>query len=88
MTTTTTPAITRYVEALPPPMRDVAARLAALVAAELPGAEGVVWYGHPVWTLASAPAVLVKAYGRHVTLGCWRGQGIDSAGGLTPSGRV
>jgi hypothetical protein len=84
--TTTTDAVTDYVTALPAPMREVAARLVALVDAELPGAERVVWHGHPVWRLGGEPAVLVKAYSTHVTLGFWRGQAIDSGGVLRPSG--
>jgi hypothetical protein len=85
MTATTDP-VTDYVAGLPAPMREVAERLVALVDAELPGAERVLWYGHPVWRLGGQPAVLVKAYSKHVTLGFWRGRAIDSGGALTPSG--
>lgn len=84
--TTSTDAVTDYVAALPAPMREVAERLVALVDAELPGAERVFWHGHPVWRLGGEPAVLVKAYSKHVTLGFWRGQRIDSGGALTPGG--
>jgi hypothetical protein len=86
MSTTTTDPVTDYVTALQPPLREVAERLVALVDAELPGAERVLWYGHPVWRLGGEPAVLVKAYSKHVTLGFWRGQRIDSGGALTPGG--
>jgi hypothetical protein len=78
--------VTGYVAAVPPPMREVTERLVALVDAELPGAERVLWYGHPVWRVGGQPAVLVKAHPKHVTLGFWRGRLIDSAGALTPSG--
>lgn len=77
-------AVDRYVAGLAEPMRTVAAQLVALVDAELPQAEKLVYHGHPVWKLAGEPAVLIKAYGKHVTLGFWRGQRIDGA--LTPSG--
>jgi hypothetical protein len=83
---TSNAAVAAYLDGLPEPMRDVATRLVALVDAELPGAEGALWYGHPVWRLGGEPAVLVKAYGRHVTLGFWRGREVGSDGGLTPAG--
>lgn len=79
-----TDAVTDYVARQPSPMREVAERLVALVDAELPEAEGVLWHGHPVWRLGGEPAVLVKAYPKHVTLGFWRGQAID--GPLTAAG--
>ena len=75
--------VAAYVGKQDAPLRDVAAALCALVTAELPDAEGVVWHGHPVWRLGGEPAVLVKAYPRHVTLGFWRGQEI-----LEPTGRL
>jgi hypothetical protein len=80
-------AVADYLTALQPPMREVAERLVALVDAELPRAEGVLWHGHPVWRLGGEPAVLVKAYPKHVTLGFWRGQSIASDGALTPGTR-
>ena len=78
-------AVARYVAAVPPPLRELTGRLVALVDAELPGAEALLWHGHPVWRLAGEPAVLVKAYPKHVTLGFWRGQRISAD--LTPGGR-
>ncbi len=81
-----TDAVTEHVAALQPPMREIAERLVALVDAELPGAERVLWHGHPVWRLGGEPAVLVKAYPKHVTLGFWRGQRI-AGDGLTPGAR-
>jgi hypothetical protein len=86
MPTTTSTAVADYVAALEPPVLTVAERLVALVGSELPGAEGALWHGHPVWRVGGEPAVLVKAYSKHVTLGFWRGRLIDGGGGLTPSG--
>jgi hypothetical protein len=79
-------AVADYVDSLNAPMREVAGRLVALVDAELPGAERLIWYGHPVWKVAGEPAVLVKACSRHVMLGFWRGRAIDSDGGLIAGG--
>jgi hypothetical protein len=80
-------AVADYLTALRSPMREVAERLVAVIDAELPQSEGVVWHGHPVWRLGGEPAVLVKAYPKHVTLGFWRGQAIASDGALTPGTR-
>ncbi|TDV57805.1 DUF1801 domain-containing protein [Actinophytocola oryzae] len=78
--------VSDYVTTLPEPQRRIAEQLVRLVDAELPGT-GVVWHGHPVWSLGSAPGrspvCLIKARSTYVTFSLWRGQEVDD-----PSGRL
>ncbi|MER8183802.1 DUF1801 domain-containing protein [Kitasatospora sp. NPDC094015] len=81
-----------YLAALPEAQRELADRLLPLVEAALPGA-GVLWHGHPVWSLGAtpgqAPVCYLKAYAGHLTFGFWRGQEIpDPSGRLTPGTRA
>jgi hypothetical protein len=77
--------IAEYVATIDRPLREVADAVRAVVDAELPEAEGVVWHGHPVWRVGGEPAVLLKAHPNHVTFGFWRGQALaDPSGRLEP----
>ncbi len=75
--------IDEYRTTVPAPLTGVADTLRDLLEAELAGAEGSVWHGHPVWRIGSTPVAGFKAHRSHVTLMLWRGAEIDD-----PSGRL
>jgi hypothetical protein len=80
-------SVEEYLSAQPQPVCDIGHALAVLVGEALPEARPSLWHGHPTWKLGKAPAVLVKAYTRHVTLALWRGSQVtDPSGRLVPSG--
>jgi hypothetical protein len=80
-------AIASYNVTVQPPLRPIVERLTELLDAGLPGAEGTVWHGHPVWKAGAAPVAGFKAFTAWVTLLLWQGQRIDDPSGtLTPSG--
>lgn len=60
--------------------------LAGLIAGGLPGAEGRVWHGGPVWFLAGNPVVGYWVRKGGVQLLFWSGQSFD-APGLTAEGK-
>lgn len=75
--------IDEYVHELDPTLSEVATVLADSLTAGLPGAEGVVWHGHPVWMDGKTPVAGFKAAATWVTLLLWQGRRIDD-----PSGRL
>lgn len=75
--------VTTYVVGLASPLREVAERLVEILDAGLPGRDGVMWHGHPVWMDGKTPVAGFKAYGSYVTLLLWQGQRIDD-----PTGRL
>ncbi|MFC3501233.1 DUF1801 domain-containing protein [Micromonospora sp. NPDC049366] len=81
-----------YLAQLDPPLREIGEKLRPVIDAALPDATAAMWHGHPVWGLGDKPGqrpvCLLKAYGRHVTFGLWRGQELDDpTGRLTPGAR-
>ncbi|MGK5557151.1 DUF1801 domain-containing protein [Actinomadura kijaniata] len=73
-----------YVASLPAGQQEIAGRLLPVVE-EAFGA-GVMFHGHPVWKVGGNPVVLVKAYGRYVTFGFWKGRRIEDASGRLEAG--
>lgn len=63
-----------------PGARMVCEALAGLIAAALPGAEGRVWHGGPVWFLAGNPIVGYWVRKSGVQLLFWSGQSFDAPG--------
>ncbi|MFP2932883.1 DUF1801 domain-containing protein [Pyxidicoccus sp. 3LG] len=74
-------AVDAFVAGLAPWQQDIVRPLAALFAAEAPGAAAYVKWGHPVWDQAG-PFALVKPAKAHVTLGFWRGGQLSDADGI------
>ncbi|GAA4571733.1 DUF1801 domain-containing protein [Planotetraspora kaengkrachanensis] len=83
----TTTDVTDYLAGLDGTLREIGEKLRPVIDAGLPGAQGAMWHGHPTWSLGGrpgeSPVCLLKAYGKYVTFGLWRGQEIDD-----PSGRL
>lgn len=77
-----TPVAT-YVAGLAEPLREVAERLVEIFDESLPGRDGAMWHGHPVWMDGKTPVAGFKAYTSYVTLLLWQGQRIDD-----PTGRL
>lgn len=72
--------IETYSAAQTPENREVCEALAALIAAGLPGAEGKVWHGGPVWFLNGNPVVGYWVRKVGVQLLFWSGQDFGEAG--------
>ncbi|MFE7130658.1 DUF1801 domain-containing protein [Streptomyces sp. NPDC057638] len=79
-----------YIAGIDEPLRAVAEEVRKIIDAALPGLEGAMWHGHPVWSAGAAPGkqpvALVKAYGTYVTFGLWRGQSVPDASGRLAAG--
>ena len=60
---------------------DAVASLRAVVDAAAPDAESSIKWAQPVWA-ANGPFAYVKAFGRSVNFGFWRGAELDDPGGL------
>ena len=79
--------IDEYIAGLPADQAAIAATLRARLDAGLPGAEGRVWHGHPVWMRGDDPVAGFKAFPRWVTLLLWHGTEVTaSTDALTASG--
>ena len=72
--------IATYNAARVPESRAICEALAVQIAAGLPGAEGKVWHGGPVWFLAGNPVVGYWMRKAGVQLLFWSGQSFDEAG--------
>jgi len=78
--------IDEYVATLPADQAAVATALRARLDAGLPGAEGRMWHGHPVWLRGNDPVAGFKAFPRWVTLLLWHGTSVtESTEALTAS---
>ncbi|WP_456826342.1 hypothetical protein [Cellulomonas sp. P5_E12] len=76
-----------YIAGLPADQVAIATTLRARLDAGLPGAEGRVWHGHPVWMRGDDPVAGFKAFPRWVTLLLWHGTEVTaSTDALTASG--
>jgi hypothetical protein len=81
--------VDEYIDAIPEPLRDVAAKARAVIDAELEGASSAIKWAHPTWSIGKAPVCYLKTASRHVTFGFWRGASIDDPSGrLETSGEV
>ena len=79
--------IDEYIAGLPADQVAIATTLRARLDAGLPGAEGRVWHGHPVWMRGDDPVAGFKAFPRWVTLLLWHGTEVTaSTDALTASG--
>ncbi len=78
-------AIERYHDAQIPADRAICERLAHHIERGLPGAEGKVWHGHPVWFLDGNPIVGYSRLKDGVRLLFWSGQSFGEEG-LRPQG--
>jgi hypothetical protein len=81
---TATATIDDYIDGLDEPLASVARTIRDHLDANLEGAQGQIWHGHPVWLSGKNPVAGFKAYPKYVTLMLWRGQDISDA--LTPAG--
>ena len=78
--------VDEYIEALPEPLREAAARAGEVIAREF--GDGVIWHGHPLWMIGSTPVALLKAYSTYVTFGLFHGRLLDDPSGrLVPAAR-
>jgi hypothetical protein len=82
--TTATATVDDYIESLDEPLSSVARTLRDHMDANLAGAQGQIWHGHPVWLSGKTPLAGFKAYPKYVTLLLWRGQDISEE--LAPAG--
>ena len=81
--------VDEYVDAIPEPLREVAAKVRAVIDAQLDGASSAIKWSHPTWSIGKAPVCYLKTASRHVTFGFWRGASIDDPSGrLETSGEV
>ena len=78
--------IVAYNAAQAPDMQAICDGLAVLIAEGLPGAEGKVWHGGPVWFLAGNPVAGYWVRKAGVQLLFWSGQDFDEPG-LAPEGK-
>jgi hypothetical protein len=75
--------VDEYIEALPDPLREVAAHARSVIDAKLEGASSAIKWAQPTWSIGKDPVCYLKAASRHITFGFWRGASIDD-----PSGRL
>jgi hypothetical protein len=68
-----------YIAGLPDEQAAVATALRARLDAGLPGTEGRMWHGHPVWLRGNDPVAGFKAFPRWVTLLLWHGSDVTVA---------
>lgn len=65
------------------------AQVAAELRENIRGVNGITEsfkWGHPIFETKDGPVCLIKAQKSHVTLGFWRGQQIEGAQKLNPTG--
>jgi hypothetical protein len=67
------PDIQSWHDALPAEDREICARLAACIDAELTGAESRIWHAHPVWFLDGNPVVGYSRQKAGIRLMFWSG---------------
>lgn len=80
-------SVPEYNKTVAEPLQEVATTFAAIIETALPGIDGVVWHGHPVWLDGKTPIAGYKAYPAYVTFMIWRGQDLlDAVGALEPAG--
>ena len=60
---------------------DAVASLRGVVDAAAPGAESSIKWAQPVWA-SNGPFAYVKAFGRSVNIGFWRGTELDDPAGI------
>lgn len=76
-----------YIASLSETLEPIGSQLAEILDNGLPGAEGVIWHGHPVWMVDGSPIAAFKAHSTHVTFMIWSGQLLtDRSGRLEPAG--
>jgi hypothetical protein len=63
---------------------EVTRRLQPLLDRGLPGSEGRMWKGHPVWFYGEEPLAGYRAYPGYVALMFWQGQQFDDPEHLQP----
>lgn len=78
--------VAAYIAAQSNEHRAVCEALASHISAALPGAEGKVWHGHPVWFLEGNPVVGYSVHKEGTRLLFWSGQSFDEPG-LAPVGK-
>lgn len=66
--------VDEYIDSLSDTLGPVGRQLSGILDTGLPGTNGVVWHGHPVWMLGRTPIAAFKAHASHVTFMIWRGQ--------------
>lgn len=65
-----------YLTTLSETLEPIGKQLTGILDSGLPGANGVIWHGHPVWMLRKVPVAGFKAHASHITFMIWRGQEI------------
>jgi len=70
--------IAAYNDKLGEQERDIALELCALIAKNLPEAEGKVWHGHPVWFMDGNPIVGYSLKKSGIEMLFWSGQSFKS----------
>jgi hypothetical protein len=80
--------IQEYNDGLDDALGTVAEVLQRHIDDNLPGAEGRIWQGHPVWLRGEDPIVGYKAFPRWVTLMIWSPAVSDPSGTLVGGDRM
>lgn len=76
-----------YIASLSDTLEPIGRQLAGILDNGLPGADGVIWHGHPVWMSGKSPIAAFKAHSTHVTFMIWAGQLLtDRSGRLEAAG--
>jgi hypothetical protein len=68
-----------YHQSLAPEEQAICERLAELITAVLPEAEGKIWHAHPVWFLEDNPVVGYSKQKKGIRLMFWSGADFDEA---------
>ncbi len=68
-----------YHQSLAPAQLAICERLAELITAALPEAEGKIWHAHPVWFLDGNPIVGYSLQKKGIRLMFWSGADFDEA---------
>jgi hypothetical protein len=81
--------IEEYIDALAPPLAEIARATREAIDAGLPEAESAIKWAHPTWSLGKQPVCYLKAASAHLTFGFWQGASIaDPSGRLETSGQI
>jgi hypothetical protein len=78
--------IQEYNSSLGASHREIAQSLCALISESLPGAEGKVWHGHPVWFIDGNPILGYSLKKAGIEVLFWSGKSFATAG-LRPVGK-
>jgi hypothetical protein len=78
--------IQEYNSSLEASHREIAQSLCALISESLPGAEGKVWHGHPVWFIDGNPILGYSLKKAGIEVLFWSGKSFATAG-LRPVGK-